>query len=92
MADPDLSLEHRRAVRRQAARDQAAAARDEAASVLSGDLARADPRLLRIERTLDRMARQMSGLPTSDGLWTMMIVLAALAIGAGLIGGSLAHP
>ncbi len=92
MADPDLSLEYRRALKRQAARHQAAAVREEAVSVLPGGVAQADPRLLRIERTLDRMARQISGLPTSDGLRTMMIVLVALAVGAGLVGGSLAHP
>ena len=48
-----------------------------------------DPRLLRIEQKLDCMARQMSGLPTSDGTRATMAVV---AVGAGLVGGVLIHP
>ena len=94
MADPDMSLEHRRLLRQRGGRGRTTAtAGDEALPVSPGDAAvLADPRLLRIEQKLDRMARQISGLPTVDGLRATMVMLAMVAVGAGLIGGVLIHP
>ena len=87
-----MSLEHRRELK-QRARGRAAAAWYEAtASGGPGNAALADPRLLRIEQKLDRLARQVSGLPTLEGMRTTMVVLAALAVGVGLVGGVLVHP
>ena len=91
MADLDTSLEHRRALKRQAARSGMGTARDEAASGPPGEPAPADPRLLRIEQKLDRLARQISGLPTVEGLRAAVIVLASLSAGPGLMA-ALAHP
>ena len=92
MADLDMSLEHRRELKQQAARDRAVAPwPEDAAPGGPGDVAPADPRLLRIEQKLDRLARQVSGLPTLDGVRTTIVVLAALAVGAGLMGGVLIH-
>ena len=70
-----------------------AVAGEEAAPAPPGDAAvPVDPRLLRIEQKLDRMARQMSGLPTLDGMRATTVVLAVFAVGAGLVGGVLIHP
>ena len=93
MADLDTSLEHRRELKQQAARSGTALPwHGEAVLGAPGDPAPADARLLRIEQKLDRLARQVSGLPTFDGVRTAMIVVAALAVGAGLAGGLLTHP
>lgn len=93
MADLDMSLEHRRELKLQATRSRTAIpAPEDAGHGVPPELLPVDPRLLRLEQKLDRVARQVSGLPTLESVRTMMIVLTAFAVGAGLVGGVLTHP
>ena len=87
-----MSLEHRRELKLQATRSRTASpAPDDTGHGMPSDPMPVDPRVLRLEQKLDRVARQVSGLPTIESVRTMMIVLAAFAVAAGLVGGALIH-